>query len=731
MRRSVVFLWICVLGLSSLLSLYAGENLIKNPSFEKDHNGWASHWFTRSYLEGEEDVSYSLETGEAHTGERFISASTDKSNDVRIYQIVEVKPKTVYRLSAWVKAENVRGGVGVNISVPDSFAASPGVKDTQRNWQEVVLYGMTGKYQTRLPVTLRIGGWAGFSSGKAEFDDVSMTEVTERPFGKNIESLSFSDDVDDTMIQDHFTRINNIHYTTKKLTISIFFAILTFVVSIFFSLYLFVIKGKNSVIDKTLQFAAEKLYYIFIAILFIVFYIVFIHNFREIGMDDVQLSFLIMAMLAGGTAAYLFKIKQLTPGNIAKILIILGITVRICYFMYTDTMERQHDIWGAWNHVEYMKHIAATFTLPSVGTYETYHPPVHYFLSAIPFNIARFFGLSEDSGIRAVELLMVFFSSLTLIFIYKILNRLKIDKKIVLIGTALACFHPGLIYMSIYLNNDVTVGLFYIITFYYLIKWVDEKTLKNVILLAVFTALSLLSKKSAMVILPVQGIVFIKEMVKNKQDWKKYLKHGLIFLGIALPLGFSYMIRNYLLFQHDLSYAIPPLGTIMPNNPFNLFFVSIEELFRQPYVSDAPHENVFFLTMLFRTSLFSVFQFKGLEDLAIVMIALYLVLTGVLSLNFILFRKKHMKDKGYIFLLNFVSTLVIYFRMRLYSPYDCTQAFRYISPFIMISLCYFAGSSIERFSKTKYPVLNVLLKAHFWLFCLFSAFFILSIGFSW
>jgi hypothetical protein len=433
-------------------------------------------------------------------------------------------------------------------------------------------------------------------------------------------------------------------------------------------------------------------------------------------------------IITAGAAAYLYKVGRLTPKNMAVILIVLGIALRVCYFIYTDYATRQHDIWGAWSHLEYVKYVAQTFSLPNVGTYEAYHPPVHYFLSAIPYNLARWFHLAEAEAFRAVEFLMVFFSGCTLICIYKILNSIKIKENALLFGVALACFHPSLIYMSVYLNNDATVTLFYVISFYYLIRWVSDKSMKNTILLAVFISISVLTKKSALILFPVAGIVFLVELFKDKKNIRKYLKQGAVFLAIALPLAFSYQIRNYILFQQDLSYAVSPLGTVMPNNPYKLFYVSVENLLEHPFTYEAPHENDFFLRMIIQTSLFSVFQFKELIDIAVAMMALYLLLILLVILNFILFRKDDVKHHGYVFLLNFIFTLVFYFRMRLYSPYDCTQAFRYIAPFFMISLCYFTGISYERFGGTKYSVLNILVKGSFWLFCILAAVFILQIG---
>ncbi|MBN1700109.1 MAG: glycosyltransferase family 39 protein [Spirochaetales bacterium] len=723
-----VFAVIMVIFLFSSIPVFSDENLLLNPSFEEENNGWASWWYIRSYHEDLATTDYIYETGDAHSGNHYITVRNKRDNDARIYQIIEVEPHTVYKLSAWIKAENIRNGVGGNISVGDSFAFSRDLRNTNGLWEKVELYGITGQYQTRMPVALRVGGWSGFSTGTVSFDDIRAERVTSRPHGVKIESFSFADNYDENIVNDYFIRVNNDRYASHRLYLSFFFAALLFFTALFFSLYTKLLKDKIKGLEGAVTFAFRKLYYVFIAVLFIVFFIVFIPKANNITLYDTQFSFLIVLIIAIGAASYLYKTHQLTPKNVAVILIVLGIALRLTYFIYTDSNLRQHDLWGAWSHLEYIKYAAQTFSLPDVGTYEAYHPPVHYFLSAIPYNAARLFNLGEAGAFRAVELLMVFFSSLTLIFVYKILDKIKVDRQVLLIGVALASFHPSFMYMSVYLNNDSTVAMFYIISFYYLITWVQEKKLKNVILLAVFISLSMLTKKSALILFPVSGIVFLVELFKDKKNTRKYIKHGVIFLIIALPLAFSYQIRNYILFRQDLSYAVAPLGHIMPNNPYNLFHVSVENLLKRPFVSAAPHENTFFLRMLIRTSLFSVFEFNRLTDVAVVMMALYLVFILVITLNFILLRKKDMSPYGYVFLLNFAVTLIVYFRMRLYSPYDCTQAFRYIAPFFMISLSYFAGTSFVRFSGTKYPVLNGIVKGSFWLFCSVSAFFILMIG---
>ena len=103
MNRSLVLFLLSILLICQVFSLYAQRNLIKNPSFEEEHNLWASHWFTRSYLEGENEVKYYLNNSKARTGEKCLFVSTHVSNDIRVYQYVDVEPLTVYKLSVWIR----------------------------------------------------------------------------------------------------------------------------------------------------------------------------------------------------------------------------------------------------------------------------------------------------------------------------------------------------------------------------------------------------------------------------------------------------------------------------------------------------------------------------------------------------------------------------------------------------------------------------------------------------
>lgn len=744
MKNSILFITIIIIAIL-LFSCGSGEkddtgsqnNLIKNPSFEKVHAGWASDWHKRSLYESEADVEYALVTGDSVSGNKAIQIYNKGPNDCRVYQYVTVLPETVYKLSGWIKAEKITGGVGANISILDSGAHSTVFSDTKGKWVNVVLYGITAPYQTKMPVSCRIGMWGSSTKGKALFDDISLEIVRTKPDAV-IHSFAFNYQYDGLRVERYFKRAKDERYTSKQLHISIFLAIFIFISTLCFFLYTLFIKGKVPRLENILHSIFAKWYIAIIGIFMIIFFIVYMLSWGFTTAFDVQTSLILFFIAACGALFYLFRYKKLTPGNLIKIVIFIGIALRICYFLYTPYtdphFDRQHDIWGAWSHIEYIKYLADQMTLlPPVGTHEAYHPPVHYILSAIIFKIVRVCNLEEMFAYRAVQVFLVFMSSLILIITNKIFNLLKCDKKVTLFGMAFVCFLPSLIYMSVYLNNDCTVAFFYCISFYYLIKAVQTKSVKHTILLALFTALAILSKKSALILFPFCGIIFLIELFKNRKEYKLYIKLGIIFLLIALPLGMSFQIRNYILFQQGLSYSVPVTGPVMPSNPYHLFYVSIDKLLEQPFPPPDGANRVFIFMELIRTSLFSAFEFRlplqGFKDAATALMFFYLFNLVLLFLYFILSKKEDYKGNMYIMLVNFLLSIVFYIQMHFSSPYHTTHAFRYLAPFIPVSFGYFIGQANLKFSKVKFPVLRFIIKAQFIFFCLSSAMLIFLAGF--
>lgn len=715
------------------------DPVIKNPSFDIEHMGWASHWHKRSLYEADRDVEYVYSKDDTHTGDGAIEIHSKTLNDCRVYQYVTVKPETIYKITCRVKAKNITGGnIGACISILDSGAHSQYVKDTNGEWVQLRLYGMTAPYQTRIPVACRIGMWGVHGKGRALFDDISIEVVRTKPQAYvGIQSFAFNYTYGSAKADKYFEKIENPRYASKNLHISIFLAFLIFILTFCFFLYSWIIKKKSPGTGNLFQSLVKKCYPLLIGIFLTILFVIYITRSEHITVFDIQFTLILFFLTACGIILYLYRYNNLTTDNLIKIIILLGLGLRICYFLYTAYTDpgyvRQHDLWGEWSHTYYIKYIADHFVLPPVGTHEAYHPPVHYILSAIVFNIARLFRLNEIHAFRAIQLYLVFLSTLITIVTYKIFKRLECNKKVMLFGIAFVCFLPSLIFMSVYLNNDCTVAFFFCISFYYLIKVVHTKKIKHTILLAVFTALAILSKKTALILFPLCGIVFLIELFKNKQEYRHYIKLGVIFLLIAVPFGLSFQIRNYILFQQDLSFSVPVTGPVMPGNPYHLFYVSIEKLLEHPFVLEDGAKRIFIFMELIRTSLFSAFEFRlplqGFEDAASLLMIFYLFNLVLLIIFFITSKKHDYKGKTYILLINFIILTVFYIQMHFASPYFTTHAFRYIAPFISISLGYFIGQANVKFGNVKYPVLRILIKVQFILWCLASVLFIYLTGF--
>jgi len=159
-------------------------NLLLNGSFEQlDGDGLPSEWYTDAWVYNEA-VSQFLVTEDARTGSAAAMVVNAAENDARFAQNVEVEPGCVYRLSGWIRADQLAdSGRGANLSIEGVYCFSDSVFDSQGEWVYVEMYGRTGPEQDLLTVFARVGGYGGLSVGGAAFDDLRLERVTSGPAG--------------------------------------------------------------------------------------------------------------------------------------------------------------------------------------------------------------------------------------------------------------------------------------------------------------------------------------------------------------------------------------------------------------------------------------------------------------------------------------------------------------------------------------------------------------------
>jgi alpha-N-arabinofuranosidase len=155
---------------------------VANGSFEEMDGANPKGWLPRSW-QRDGGAAFAVDpTG--HSGGRSVMISSEKGADASWLATVPVKPYSRYRLSGWVKTQDlVRGtsrGAQININGEDEWrtAAITGTQD----WTKVEVEFDAGPNDA-LEVTCLFGGW-GRATGKAWFDDVELVRLSGKELGQ-------------------------------------------------------------------------------------------------------------------------------------------------------------------------------------------------------------------------------------------------------------------------------------------------------------------------------------------------------------------------------------------------------------------------------------------------------------------------------------------------------------------------------------------------------------------
>ncbi len=163
-------------------------NLIKNGDFSAVTDGQPDGWSTGMWVNSP-GASY-LEAVTLDDGTTAILVENAAANDARFEQTVPVREKTVYRLSARVRAEGCgEDEKGANLSFSGIYGTSVDLHDTDGAWQEITLYARTGEGVKEATVMARLGGYGSENTGRAYFTDVKMEAVEDVPIGESVLDL--------------------------------------------------------------------------------------------------------------------------------------------------------------------------------------------------------------------------------------------------------------------------------------------------------------------------------------------------------------------------------------------------------------------------------------------------------------------------------------------------------------------------------------------------------------
>lgn len=362
-----------------------------------------------------------------------------------------------------------------------------------------------------------------------------------------------------------------------------------------------------------------------------------------------------------------------------------------------DTMEY------GFGHDAYIEYLFKYGHLPDFDprtVWSFYQPPVHYVIACIWMRINTFLGIPWAEAVENIKILTLFYTSLSVFVGYKILSEFKIKQSLKLLLFAILSFQPLFVIFAGGINNDALSWLFMFLIILYTIRWYKERTYRNIVWLALFIGLGMMTKTSVAMLAPAVALVFLMVLIRHKEEWVKYMKQFILFGTICIPLGLSYMIRCFI--RWDIPFAYVPKLDV--NHPQYVGSRSLWERFGIPSFSqflstdvkiDAKTEyNTWAQTL--RTGLFGerVGSLNSyMETVGIILAIITVILLIILLILFVkgcLQKKETPLELKWFVIAGFLLLLGSYAKFCFDFPHVCTLNARYVFP-IIVFLCVGGG----------------------------------------
>ena len=409
-----------------------------------------------------------------------------------------------------------------------------------------------------------------------------------------------------------------------------------------------------------------------------------------------------------GILFYLKFSKRLGEENTAVfMMILLGVLLRCTYVLLSGLYDRQHDA-GAYTgmgtdfvnpgHIGYIEYIYKFHKLPDLNPYELfayYHPPFHHILSFLWLQLNIVLGVAEDLAFENLQVLTLLYSCLCMVVTYKILKVLNIKGNGLLIALAFMVFHPATIIMAGSVNNDMLTILFMCLTILGSLTWFREKSLKNLLVLALYIGFGMITKLNSAVLTIPLALVFLIHFVsvirgKNTPEILKWIKNYCLFAVVVMPIGLSWIIRNLIRFGEKPGVPVPGETSPMYTASYSLWErLGIPALsdwridFPFHPISAAACNNTW--VIMFHTSLFAEEYPTNLPDILLVLCQVVYVLAILLGiataalLVTVLMKKQTLFEDRIFLLVGYVVMLLSFAAFVIIYPYTCSSDFRYVA----------------------------------------------------
>ena len=423
----------------------------------------------------------------------------------------------------------------------------------------------------------------------------------------------------------------------------------------------------------------------------------------------------IYVLVFGLVFMLIFKSKK-TSEYAPMLLILASMLIHSWYVLNTGIYDRQHDIGnisqfddGIINggHLGYIEYFVKNRHMPDFAPFDVfayYHPPRHHILASVMVSINLILSVPYALAFENVQVLTLLYFGILCITVYMILCKLKgDDNRISLPALSIVCFHPSLIFMSGYLNNDMITLLMTALIIYFCISFIYEKNTKNLLFIALFMGLGALCKLNACIYALPVGLMFLMHIIllfkekdaKTKRiDLTKWFKRYLLFLLICAPIGLSFMIRNLVRFHEKPGILSANSDSLQYMGNISLIkrllipsTLDLEYPFHSEYAKAST--NVWLITL--KTSLFGEMRpDTGQTGLILSRITIITgLLTAIVMFVFILYSFIRLANKNAqlsaFLLCAFLTVILSFIAFVIKYPYTCSCDFRYIASVLIFS----------------------------------------------
>ncbi len=444
--------------------------------------------------------------------------------------------------------------------------------------------------------------------------------------------------------------------------------------------------------------------------------------------------------------------NKLDNRAIIVLLFAAGFILRLQYVLYTGCMERQHDVevfgsgHGHSGYIEYIYNNSELYYGDVRDIWQFYHPPLHHIICAITLKIFNLLKVEYALACENLQILSLFYSSISMLISYKILREFRLSFKATAIAFSVIAFHPTFIIFAGSINNDILSITLQLAAILYTLRWYRSRSLSNIIKIALCIGFGMLAKLSAWMIAPAVAFVFlytfITDLLNKRRKFTFYLKQYSVFGIVCFPLGLWWSIRNAVLFSVPANY-VPLLNFDNPqyigfHSVFKrLFdfgghqFKSVFDMWGEPYYEYNPTVGLF-KTAMFGESINGI-QYPQINTFGTMLFWLGTILALIAFISMLYFFFKDKKDNNITNLFMFIIAgliTVMYYYFCIKFSFTCTQNIRYAAPLIVIGVVYLA-KTIEKLQNKEGSgpkILSTAITALVCLFCAFSALIYVIIG---